>query len=63
MTCNADVVIVGPAGERVVKGPDFILGAMTTSLGPAEMITEIRFPAWPPARRWGFEEFARRRGD
>ena len=20
-------------------------------------------PAWPAARRWGFEEFARRRGD
>jgi carbon-monoxide dehydrogenase medium subunit len=63
LTCNADVVIVGPAGERIVKGPDFILGPMTTSLAPAEMITEIRFPSWPPSRRWGFAEFARRRGD
>ena len=62
-TCNADVVIVGPEGERIVKGTEFVLGAMTTSLAPDEMITQIRFPAWPKARRWGFEEFARRRGD
>src|SRR5439155_26431761 len=24
---------------------------------------EIRLPAWPERRRWGFQEFARRRGD
>jgi carbon-monoxide dehydrogenase medium subunit len=62
-TCNADVVIVGPEGERLVKGADFILGAMTTGLATDEMIIQIQFPAWPKARRWGFEEFARRRGD
>src|SRR5262249_35766017 len=26
-------------------------------------IVEIRLPAWPASRRWGFQEFARRRGD
>jgi carbon-monoxide dehydrogenase medium subunit len=62
-TCNADVVIVGPQGERTVKGTELVLGAMTTGLATDEMITQIRFPAWPKARRWGFEEFARRRGD
>ncbi len=62
-TCGADVVIIGPGGERIVRGADFVLGAMTTSLEPDEIITEIRFPAWPARRRWGFEEFARRRGD
>jgi len=62
-TCDADVVVHGPGGERTVKGAEFVLGAMTTSLGPDEMITEIRFPVWPKTRRWGFEEFARRRGD
>jgi len=62
-TCDADVVVHGAGGERVVKGSEFVLGAMTTSLEPDEMITGIRFPAWPAARRWGFEEFARRRGD
>jgi carbon-monoxide dehydrogenase medium subunit len=34
-----------------------------TVLEPDEIIVEIRFPAWPAARRWGFQEFARRRGD
>jgi len=24
---------------------------------------EVRLPAWPKRRRWGFQEFARRRGD
>lgn len=62
-TCNADVVIAGPGGERVIKGTDFVLGAMTTGLAADEIIVQIRFPAWPRARRWGFEEFSRRRGD
>ena len=38
-------------------------GALTTALEPDEIITEIRLPAWPAKRRWGFQEFARRRGD
>jgi len=32
-------------------------------LQPDEIITEIRLPAWPAKRRFGFQEFARRRGD
>jgi aerobic carbon-monoxide dehydrogenase medium subunit len=34
-----------------------------TALKPDEIITEIRLPPWPKGRRFGFEEFARRRGD
>jgi carbon-monoxide dehydrogenase medium subunit len=34
-----------------------------TALKPDEIITEIRLPAWPEERRFGFQEFARRRGD
>ena len=34
-----------------------------TALKADEIITEIRLPAWPAKRRWGFQEFARRRGD
>jgi carbon-monoxide dehydrogenase medium subunit len=32
-------------------------------LADDELITEVRLPAWPANRRWGFEELARRRGD
>jgi carbon-monoxide dehydrogenase medium subunit len=34
-----------------------------TALKADEIITEIRLPAWPARRRFGFQEFARRRGD
>lgn len=63
VTCNADVVVAGPGGERIVKGDDFVLGAMTTALAADEVIVAVRFPPWPAARRFAFEEFARRRGD
>lgn len=63
LTCEAEVVVAGPDGERVLAASDFVLGPMTTALAADEIIVQIRFPAWPKTRRWGFEEFARRRGD
>jgi carbon-monoxide dehydrogenase medium subunit len=63
LTCEADIATVGSAGPRVIKAADFFLGPLMTLLEPDEIIVEIRFPAWPAQRRWGFQEFARRRGD
>jgi carbon-monoxide dehydrogenase medium subunit len=63
VTCDAEIAIVGSAGVRAVTARDFFLGALSTVLEPDEIITEIRLPPWPAARRWGFKEFARRRGD
>jgi aerobic carbon-monoxide dehydrogenase medium subunit len=34
-----------------------------TALQPDDIITEICLPPWPVRRRFGFAEFARRRGD
>jgi carbon-monoxide dehydrogenase medium subunit len=48
---------------RSIKAAEFFTGALATVLAPDEIITELHLPAWPAARRWGFEEFARRRGD
>jgi carbon-monoxide dehydrogenase medium subunit len=62
-TCDAVVTAVGKGGSRTIKANDFFQGALTTALEPDEIITEIHLPAWPAARRWGFQEFARRRGD
>jgi aerobic carbon-monoxide dehydrogenase medium subunit len=62
-TCEAEISVMGKAGERVIKAKDFLQGALTTALKPDEIITEVHLPAWPSARRWGFQEFARRRGD
>ncbi len=63
VTCDADIAVTGSSGSRVIPAKDFFLGALTTALEPDEIITEIKLPAWPAARRWGFREFARRRGD
>jgi CO/xanthine dehydrogenase FAD-binding subunit len=63
LACEAEIATVGSAGARVIKAADFFLGPLMTLLEPDEIITDIRFPAWPVERRWGFQEFARRRGD
>ena len=63
VTCEAEIAVAGAAGSRVIPAKDFFRGALTTALEPDEIIAEIRLPAWPRGRRWGFQEFARRRGD
>jgi carbon-monoxide dehydrogenase medium subunit len=63
ITCDAEIAVVGKSGARVIPAADFFQGALTTALTADEIIVEIRLPAWPAGRRWGFEEFARRRGD
>jgi carbon-monoxide dehydrogenase medium subunit len=63
VTCEAEIFVTGKDGTRIIKAKDFFLGALTTALQPDEIITEVHLPAWPAARRFGFQEFARRRGD
>jgi carbon-monoxide dehydrogenase medium subunit len=63
VTCDAEILATGTSGTRTIKAADFFQGALTTALAPDEIIVEIRLPAWPAGRRWGFQEFARRRGD
>jgi carbon-monoxide dehydrogenase medium subunit len=63
VTCEATIGVVGKAGARSIAATDFFQGPLMTALKPDEIITEIRFPAWPSRRRFGFQEFARRRGD
>ena len=63
VTCEAKIAVVGKAGERVISAGDFFQGPLMTALKPDEIITQIHLPAWPARRRFGFQEFARRRGD
>ena len=63
VACDAEIAVTGKAGARTIAAKDFFRGALTTALAADEIITEIRFPAWPAGRRFGFEEFALRRGD
>jgi carbon-monoxide dehydrogenase medium subunit len=63
VTCEAQIAVMGKAGVRTIAAGDFFRGPLMTALKPDEIITEIRLPAWPAKRRFGFQEFARRRGD
>jgi carbon-monoxide dehydrogenase medium subunit len=59
---DAELVAVGPSGERRIPADEFFAGFLTTALAEDELLTEIRIPT-PRARRWGFREYAQRRGD
>ncbi|MFL5069984.1 MAG: FAD binding domain-containing protein [Xanthobacteraceae bacterium] len=63
VTCEAEIAVTGASGARVIRAADFFLGPLMTALAADEIITELRLPAWRRRRRWGFQEFARRRGD
>jgi carbon-monoxide dehydrogenase medium subunit len=58
---DAQVVLTGPQGQRVVPAAEFFQGYYTTAASPDEMITELRFPR--PAPRAVLTEFALRQGD
>jgi len=63
VACDAEIAVTGMNGARVIPAREFFVSALTTALAPDEIITEIRLPAWPAGRRYGFEEFSLRRGD
>jgi carbon-monoxide dehydrogenase medium subunit len=63
LVCECDIVVVGASGRRTIKAADFFVAALETALASDEIITEVQFPPWPPGRRFGFLEFARRKGD
>jgi carbon-monoxide dehydrogenase medium subunit len=60
---DAELVIRGSAGERVVRAAEFFVGFMTTALQPGEMLVEVRMAAQAASSGWAFEEFSRRHGD
>ncbi len=63
VACDAVIDVVGSKGARAIKAADLFTGALETCLADDEIITAVRVPVWPKRRRWGFQEFARRRGD
>ena len=60
---GGEVIVQGPRGRRTVKAADLFEGYLTTSLGPEELLVEVRLPAIPAGAGYAFEEFARRHGD
>jgi len=58
---DAQVMLTGPEGPRAVPAAEFFQGYYTTSAGPDEMLTELRFPR--PEPHAVLTEFAPRQGD
>jgi len=51
LALEADLVVVGPNGERTVKAENFFLSLLTTDLQPGEILREIRVQK--PSGRFG----------
>ncbi len=60
---EAEVVAEGPSGRRHIPAADFFSGYLTTTLGPDELVVEVRFPKASSSHGQAFTEFARRPGD
>ena len=63
LTCDAVIEVIGSKGKRAIAAADLFTGPLMTALESDEIITSVLLPAWPATRRWGFQEFSRRRGD
>ena len=63
LALDAQIVAVGPSGERVIPIADFFVDAFVTALQPDELLTEIRVPI-PAARSGGaYKKLERKVGD
>jgi carbon-monoxide dehydrogenase medium subunit len=60
---DAEFVVCGPSGERIVPAAQWFEGYLTTSRRPDELLVEVRFPITKPGTGISFQEVARRHGD
>ena len=60
---DAEFVVRGQSGERVVPAAQWFEGFLTTSRRPDELLVEIRFPTAGRGTGISFQEVARRHGD
>ena len=60
---DAEFVVRGPSGERVIPAAEWFEGYLTTSRRPDELVTEVRFPVAGRGTGISFQEVARRHGD
>jgi aerobic carbon-monoxide dehydrogenase medium subunit len=61
LALDAEMTAVGPRGERRIPAAEFFQGPFTTALAADEILTEVRFPAFPGGS--AFVEFARTHGN
>ncbi len=60
---RADIVVIGPAGERVIPAGQFFRGLYTTALAADEILIEVRVPVPPPRSGGAYVKLERKVGD
>jgi carbon-monoxide dehydrogenase medium subunit len=60
---DAELVVQGHAGTRMVSAAEFFHGYLTTALAADEVLTEIRVPVQSPNSRVAVHQLSRRHGD
>ena len=60
---DAEFVVRGPSGMRVIPAAQWFEGYLTTARRSDELLTEVRFPAAKRGTGVSFTEIARRHGD
>ena len=63
LAAGARVVVRGPGGDRTVPADELFDTYWTTTLAPAEVITDVLIPVARPRQGWSFQEMVRRTSD
>jgi aerobic carbon-monoxide dehydrogenase medium subunit len=63
LALDAELVIVGADGERVVPASGFFVGVFETAIAHGELLTEIRVPKLGDSTGWSYLKYHRRAQD
>jgi carbon-monoxide dehydrogenase medium subunit len=63
LALEAEIVAIGPHGERIIPIQDFFLSIFTTALEHSEILTEIRIPIPPAGSGGAYFKLERKVGD
>ncbi|MBI4544587.1 MAG: xanthine dehydrogenase family protein subunit M [Gemmatimonadetes bacterium] len=63
LALGAELVAVGPKGQRTIPITEFFKGLFETALAPSEILTEIRVPSPPPRSGGAYRKLERKVGD
>jgi CO/xanthine dehydrogenase FAD-binding subunit len=56
------LLVKGPEGERTIPAGEFFLGALTSAIGPGELLVAVEIDVPPQGTGWAFHEVARTHG-
>jgi carbon-monoxide dehydrogenase medium subunit len=60
---DAEFIVSGPDGTRVIGDADWMSGAFTTALAADEILTGVRYRRLSPTARWSYYKFNRKPGE